>query len=119
MITGYVERNAHRFDWRCIQRNFYWIMALLFAFAAGGWLTSIRVQEQNLPYLKRSTNRFEQVQRVAGPNPEAAIKCERRRGDVAESVATDAIISALTAGATDAPDLNRIPDCPPAPTAKK
>lgn len=112
MMPAYLEKRSRLLDWRCIQRNFYWVCAVLFAFAAGGWAVSVRVEEQRLPYLERSTLRFESVQRLAGANPETAIKCERRRGDKAEDVASQAVESAVTDNDRIIPDLNSIPECP-------
>lgn len=116
MISAYLERRWFRLDWRCIQKNFYWIVAVLFAFAAGGWMVSIRVEEQNLPYLQSATNRFERVQRIAGPNPEATVRCLNRKADVAEDVAEIAKWDERM-GAPSA-DLSSIPECPIAPASK-
>ena len=109
------EKRQFHVDWICVQRVVYLGCAFALTFAAGGWLVSIRVQEQNQPYLLKATHQFEQVQKVAGPNPVATIKCERRRGDVAEHVAEKAK-SDVFIGAPSA-DLNTIPDCPPPPKA--
>lgn len=110
MMTPTLAKRMHRLDWLCIQRNFYWVMAVLFAFAVGGWVTSIRVQEQNLPYLQSATNRYERVQRIAGPNPEATVNCLHRKAEAAEDAAEAAKKDELM-GAPSV-DLEKIPDCP-------
>jgi len=114
-MTAILEKRPLAIDWVCVQRGVYFACAFALTFAAGGWLVSIRVEEQNQPYLLKATHQFEQVQKVAGPNPVATIKCERRRGDVAETVAAKAKADVLI-GAPSA-DLNSIPDCPPPPKA--
>lgn len=114
MMAAKLEHPRFRIDWLCVQRVFYYALAFMAVFAAGGWLTSIRVQESTLPYKNRATAHYEDVQRVAGPNPVATIKCLRHRGDVGEAVADQAVaVSNFSA----VPDqlLEAIPDCPAAP----
>lgn len=75
----------HRIDWICVQRAFLLTMGFFFAFAAGGWLVSIRVQEASLAYKNRSTAQLEVIHKEVGSNPVAQIQCDRK---VAAAVAT-------------------------------
>ncbi len=97
-------------NWIMICRKVKLLGLIGAAAATGSWVTSIRLDEQSLPYLQQATNKFERVQVVAGPNPEATVKCLNRKADAAEKVA----IAAKYDEAVGAPsaDLNKIPDCP-------
>lgn len=93
--------------------------ALAMAFALGGWIVSIRAQEARQPYLERSTAQLEQVKKITGANPVAAVKCLKRQGAVATDVAAQAVAVAEDSGGyPPLPDLNKIPYCPPAPASK-
>jgi hypothetical protein len=104
---------AHRIDWVKVQHRAKLAGAFALTFAAGGWVASIRSQEASLPYLQRAAIQQERLQEIAGPNPIAAIKCERRKSAAAEVVADQAVaISNFTAVPKQL--LAAIPDCPTA-----
>lgn len=105
-----------RINWVCVQTAFNYAIAFAAVFAAGGWLVSIRVQEASKPYQDRQAMAYEQVQKVAGPNPVASIKCERKRADTAVRVADQAVEVSNFAAVPDKL-LQAIPACPPPPKA--
>lgn len=74
-----------RVDWHCVLKNVRIGMAIVGAFAIGGWVTSIRLQEQKIPYLQRSTAKFEVIRGAVGANAVEQIRCDRK---VAAAVAT-------------------------------
>lgn len=97
--------------------NFIWLLALVkkwalpFGFMAmGAWAMSIHDQAARIPYQKKATAAFERVERVAGKDPVATVRCLHRKADVAEDVAQTAKHDDFI-GAPSA-DLNKIPDCP-------
>lgn len=108
-----IGRSWLKIDWLTVQRLARRYGVVAFAFAAGGWVASIRDDASQIPYQKRSTNNLEQVQAVAGPNPVATVKCLHRKADKAEDVAAEAVVSSVTDA--PAPNLGTIPVCPPVP----
>lgn len=106
-----VDAKTRIVDWSKLNRRLPLIGSHIIALAVGGWIVSIRAQEASLPYLQRAALQQEATKAIAGPNPIAAIKCERHKSAVAEAVADQAVaISNFTAVSEKL--LETIPDCP-------
>jgi hypothetical protein len=115
MTTATVPKMLH-FDWLGLRAFLRKWAPMVFAFALGGWCTSIADKSAQLPYKDRATANFEQVQKVAGPNPVASIDCTRAENKVLRGVATQAIVSNFVP-AVPVPSLTEVRHACPSPQA--
>jgi hypothetical protein len=112
MSMATMEPHGLRIDWRCVQKAFRYALGFGFAFALGGWVVSIRVQEASLAYKNQATHQLEAIHKAVGPNPVAEINCERKKSAVAIGVAAKlAVIAKADDPAVPIPSLAAIPHC--------
>lgn len=109
------ERTSH-IDWMRIRRVSHLTGLVVVAFAAGGWWHSIKYQEAQRPYEVRATHQLEQLKEITGPNPIAAINCQRRAIALTKTIAAQAITVARAQDPDAAlPSLAAVPSCPTVP----
>ena len=118
MNTSAVRTSESRINWIGVSDVLKKVGPLVFCLVAGGWIQSAIDHASDLPYKDRSTAQLEQVKRVAGANPVAAVKCLKRQAAVATDTAALAVAAATDKdGYPPVPNLEKIPDCPPTPVA--
>lgn len=98
-------------NWVWIRDQMPRVGAVVFAFALGGWVVSIRDQAATLPYKNAATVKLQQVEKVAGLNPVAQINCLARKSAVATAAAHQAV-KAVNDENTPVPNLSDIKNCP-------
>lgn len=119
MNSALLERTSFNLDWVNVLRRVKQVGAYAIVFALGGWVARINDGAADIPYKTSATAHYEQVEKVAGPNPVAKIKCLTVKSAIATSVAKQAV-SAATAdnNAPPVPNLAQIPNCQPKPAPK-
>lgn len=117
MTASILDKTAFRVNWVVLQQRARIFGIVAISFAAGGWVASIRDEASTIPYKDRSTAQLEQVKKVAGANPVAAVKCLKRQSAVAVGVANQAVANSYGDN-VPIPSLTAIPDCPTPKTAK-
>lgn len=115
MNSAILDRTKFGLDWGAVFHRTRQFAAYVIVFAIGGWVTAIRDQSADLPYKDRQTIRQEQLQKVAGPNPLATVKCLTRKSAVATKVAKQAVKAATADDDTPVPNVGQIPNCPTPP----
>lgn len=74
-ISATLHKPLDRIDWITWRPRVYIAAFGLAMMAYGSWTQSAQDDAQSLAYKTRSTVQFEQVKKVAGANPVAAVKC--------------------------------------------